>query len=151
MMRRIIVLGFAVVITTAVLLASSVQAQHSKKPQLARAVYWANADAEIYLLEKASGGLRLTIVSKKRFKVFYHTRINSIEPVDRELVSLTSSNGFTTYDFEHHFTKMTIWMALEFSFDGKVVPELTRTFLNDINEVVANDYFDFGTKPKLKS
>ncbi len=149
-MRRIIVPGLALIVTIAVLLASSVQAQHAKKPQLSRAVYWANADAEIYLLEKGSGGLRLTIVSKKRFKVVYHTRINSIEPVDRELVSLTSTNGFATYDFEHNFTKMTIWMALEFSTDGRVIPELTRTFLNDINEVVANGYFDFGTKPKPK-
>lgn len=123
-------------------------AQKQDAPPIAKAVYWANPEAEVYLLQKNSGGFRLTIVSQKQFQVTYHTRINSVEPVKKILMPSSSANGITTYDFEHHFSKMTIWMALEFSFNGQTVPELTRTFLNDINEVVANGYFDFLPKQK---
>jgi hypothetical protein len=123
-------------------------AQQPKKPQVSRAVYWANPEVQIYLLEKASGGLRLTVISKKQLQVTYHTRINSIEPVVKILTPLSSNDGITIYDFNHNFTKMTIWMGLEFSAEGQAVPELTRTFLNDIQEVVANGYFDFGPRRK---
>lgn len=123
-------------------------AQHQHMPPIAKAVYWAHGDAEIYLLEKGSGGLRLTVISQKPLTVTYRTRINSIEPVVKVLTPTSSANGITIYDFEHHFTKMTIWMALEFSIDEKPVPELTRTFYNDIHEVVANGHFDFGPKTK---
>jgi len=129
-------------------LISSSTAQQPKKPQIERAVHWSNADAEIYLLEKGAGGLRLMVVSRKQFQVTYHTRINSIEPVVKVLAPLSSNDGITIYDFNHNFTKMTIWMGLEFSADGMTVPELTRTFLNDIQEVVANGYFDFGPRTK---
>lgn len=141
LMLAVAAAGIAVLIGTSA-------AQQPKKPQVSRAVYWANPDAQIYLLEKASGGLRLTVISKKELQVIYHTRINSIEPVVQILAPLSSNDGVTIYDFNHNFTKMTIWMGLEFSAEGKAVPELTRTFLNDIQEVVANGYFDFGPRPK---
>lgn len=123
-------------------------AQKQNAPPIAEAVYWATPDAEVYLLQKNSGGFRLTVVSQKQFQVTYHTRINSIEPVKKVLAPTSSANGITTYDFAHSFTKMTIWMALEFSSNGETVPELTRTFLNDIHDVVANGYFDFLPKKK---
>lgn len=148
MSKRSLVIAIAVMAAGLVFLAVHGEAQKPKAPPIARAVYWANADAEIYLLEKGSGGLRLTVVSKKVFTVTYHTRINSIEPVSKVLGPLSSNANVTVYDFEHNFTKMTIWMALEFSLDGKPVPELTRTFLNDINEVTPNGYFDFGPRTK---
>lgn len=147
MLRKLFIMSGVAALLGASALATFAQKQNA--PPIARAVYWANADAEVYLLQKGSGGFRLTIVSQKQFKVTYHTRINSIEPVDKELMPASSVNGVTIYDFNHNFTKMTIWMALEFSFDGKTVPDLTRTFLNDIEEVVANGYFDF-MKPKPK-
>ena len=147
MIRATLILFVAVAGIAGLITTSS--GQQPRKPQIERAVHWANADAEIYLLEKNSGGFRLTVVSRKQFQVTYHTRINSLEPVDRVLAPLSSSEGITTYDFDHHFTKMTIWMALEFSSNGQTVPELTRTFLNDIHDVVANGYFDF--RPKKKS
>lgn len=146
MLRRVFM--FCGVITLIAAGALAAFAQKQDAPQIAKAVYWANPDAEVYLLQKHSGGFRLTVVSQKQFQVTYHTRINSIEPVKKALTPTSSANGITTYDFEHHFTKMTIWMALEFSFDGQALPELTRTFLNDINEVVANGYFDFLPKKK---
>lgn len=148
MLKRSLVITIAVVAAGLVFLAVPRQAQKPTAPPIARAVYWANADAEIYLLEKGSGGLRLTVVSKKTFTVTYRTRINSIEPVSKVLSPISSNADVTIYDFQHNFTKMTIWMALEFSSDGKPVPDLTRTFLNDINEVTPNGYFDFGPRKK---
>jgi hypothetical protein len=147
MLRRILIFGALIALIAGGTFATFAQKQDT--PPIAEAVYWSSQDAEVYLLQKKSGGFRLTVVSPKQFQVTYHTRINSIERVDKTLAPTSAANGITTYDFEHHFTKMTIWMALEFSSDGQTVPELTRTFLNDIHEVVANGYFDF--RPKKKS
>lgn len=146
MLRRILIFGGLIALIAGGAFAAFAQKQD--KPSIAEAVYWSSADAEVYLLQKNSGGFRLTVVSPKQFQVTYHTRINSIERVDEALTPTSSANGITTYDFEHHFTKMTIWMALEFSSNRQTVPELTRTFLNDIHEVVANGYFDFLPKKK---
>ena len=148
MLRRNLILGGLIALLIAVG-AFAASAQKQDTPPIAKAVYWSSPDAEVYLLQKNSGGFRLTVVSAKQFQLTYHTRINSIERVDKALAPTSSANGITTYDFEHHFTKMTIWMALEFSSNGQTVPELTRTFLNDIHDVVANGYFDF--QPKKKS
>ena len=146
MLRRTLIFGGLIALIAVAAFAAFAQKQD--KPPIARAVYWSNPDAEVYLLQKNSGGFRLTVVSAKQFQVTYHTRINSLERVDKVLTPTSSANGITTYDFEHHFTKMTIWMALEFSSGGQNAPELTRTFLNDIQEVVANGYFDFLPKKK---
>ena len=146
MLRRILIFGGLVALLTGGAFAAFAQKQDT--PPIAEAVYWSSPDAEVYLLQKKSGGFRLTVVSPKQFQVTYHTRINSIERVDKILAPASSANGITTYEFEHHFTKMTIWMALEFSSNGQTAPELTRTFLNDIHEVVANGYFDFLPKKK---
>jgi len=146
MLRKVFMLsGLIVLIGTG---AFAAFAQKQEAPPIAKAVYWANPEAEVYLLQKNSGGFRLTVVSRKQFLVTYHTRINSIEPVKKVLTPTSSANGITTYDFNHSFTKMTIWMALEFSYNGEPVPNLTRTFLNDIHDVVANGYFDFLPKKK---
>lgn len=141
---RFAALSFLAIIVAAV----AVQAQKPGAPPIDRAVHWSSLDADIYLVQKNSGGFLLTVASQKEFIVTYHTRINSLEPVDKVLTPIQSANGVKQYVFDHNFTKMTIWMGLEFSFDGKPVPELTRTFLNDIGEVVPNGYFPFGAKPK---
>lgn len=104
---------------------------------------------EVYLVEKDYGNFRLTVISKKDLKVIYHTSINSYEPVDKELNPVSSTDGsIRSYEFRHTFTKMTIWMALEFTLDGKSIPELTRTFSNDIHSVVPNGYFHYGPVKK---
>jgi hypothetical protein len=144
--KRFVIFGALIALVAAGTFAAFAQKQDP--PPIAEAVYWSSPDAEVYLLQKKSGGFRLTVVSAKQFQVTYHTRINSMERVDKALAPTSSANGITTYDFEHHFTKMTIWMAVEFSSNGQTVPELTRTFLNDIHEVVANGYFDFLPKKK---
>lgn len=149
MLKRVFIFGVAIASMAVLVGANRVQAQQAGTPPISRAVYWSNADAEVYLVQKATGGFRLMVTSQKEFTVTYHTRINSIERVDKELAPITSAHGTRQYEFSHSFTKMTIWMALEFSADGKSVPELTRTFLNDIEEVVPNGHFDFlrGKKP----
>ena len=128
--------------------ASRIQGQKEQAPPISKAVYWVNAElsAEVYLVEKDYGNFRLMVVSKHDLKVIYHTSINSIEPVDKELTPVISTEGIRSYEFRHTFTKMTIWMALEFTLDGKTIPGLTRAFSNDINEVRPNGYFHFGPK-----
>lgn len=148
MLKRVFIFGIAIASMVVLVGANRIQAQQAGTLPISRAVYWSNADAEVHLVQKVSGGFRLTVVSKKEFTVTYHTRINSIEPVDKELKPITSASGIRQYEFSHSFTKMTIWMALEFSADGKSVPELTRTFLNDIEDVVPNGHFDFGPGKK---
>ena len=125
-------------------------AQKPKAPPISKAVYWASSEpeVEVYLVEKDSGGFKLTVVSKKDLKVTYHTSINSYEPVDKELVPSNSGASVRTYEFQHHFSKMTIWMALEFTLDGKSVSGLTRTFFNEISTVVPNGHFNYGTGNK---
>lgn len=144
MVKAILLVAASLLVTCG----SSVYAQKPTAPQVDRAVHWSNVDADIYLVQKKSGGFLLTVASKKEFTVTYHTRINSLEPVDKILTPIQSTKEIKQYIFDHNFTKMTIWMGLEFSIDGQPVPELTRTFLNDIGEVVANGYFPFGPKPK---
>lgn len=124
-------------------------AQDDKKPFALKGIFWFDPDTgvEAYLFPYKNLNYRLTVISKKDVKVTYHTSINSIEPVDKEL-ALKSSTGDTVkyFEFEHYFSKMTIWMALEFTVDGKKTPALTRTFYNDIFEVVPNEDFFKGTK-----
>ena len=128
--------------------ASRIQGQKEQAPPISKAVYWVSPEpaVEVYLVEKTYGNFLLTVVSKRDLKVTYHTSINSIEPVDKELTPVISNEGIRSYEFRHTFTKMTIWMALEFSVDGKTIPGLTRAFSNDINEVRPNGYFHFGPK-----
>ena len=141
--------GVAVVILAASVGAGSVQAQKKQTPPISKAVYWMNSEpaVEVYLVEKDYGNFRLTVVSRIDLKVIYHTSVNSIQPVDKELMPVSATTeGVRSYEFRHTFTKMTIWMALEFTLDGKSIPGLTRAFSNDISEVMPNGYFHFGPK-----
>lgn len=127
------------------------QKQKEDAPPVSRGVYWASAEPEmeVYLFGNYGGGdLRLTVVSKQEPKVTYHTSINSVEPVVKELVPVATSPGVWRYDFHHTFSKMTIWMSLDFSVGGKQVPGLTRTFYDDIFTVAPNGHFNFGARPK---
>jgi hypothetical protein len=121
-------------------------AQQSNTPPVSKAVYWSSAEprAEIYLVGNEGGGdLRLTVISKRELKVIYHTRINSSEEVEKELTPAgPETEGVRSYEFHHVFSRMTIWMSLEFQLDGKTVPGLTRTFYNDIFSVVPNGHLD---------
>lgn len=149
MRQRLFMWVVAILILVASVGAGRVQAQKEQAPPISKAVYWMSSEpaVEAWLVEKSYGNFRLTVVSKKDLKVIYHTSINSIEPVDKELMPVSSTvDGVRTYEFRHTFTKMTIWMALEFTLDGKSIPELTRAFSNDINEVMPNGYFHFGPK-----
>jgi len=148
MRQRLLMWGIAIVILVVSTAAGRVQAQQEQAPPTSKAVYWMSPEpaVEVYLVEKDYGNFRLTVVSKKDLKVIYHTSINSIEPVDKELTPVISTEGIRSYEFRHTFTKMTIWMALEFTLDGKSIPVLTRAFSNDIHSVMPNGYFHFGPK-----
>ena len=123
---------------------TQVFAQEGAKPEVAKGVYWSDAETgtEVYLIPKVGHTFRLTVISTKEVEVTYRTRINSVEPVVKELTPVaTSVNGIRYYEFEHYFSKMTIWMGLEFMVDGKKAPALTRVFYDNIFEMApANMY-----------
>lgn len=125
-------------------------AQDAKTPFVIKGVFWFDKDSatDVYLLPAKNLNYRLTVISPKEVKVSYHTAINSFEAVDKELTAKETAGAVRYYEFEHYFSKMTIWMSLEFTVDGKKVPALTRTFYNSIFEVAENDYF---VKPKPKN
>lgn len=124
---------------------SVLSAQQTKNDLTYRAVFWADEKlaTEVYLVEKRSGesNFILRVISDKDLKVTYHTRINSFENVDKELAPVKMVAGVKYYEVSHHFSKMTIWMALEFKLDGKRVESLTRTFYDNLFDVVPNGQF----------
>ena len=151
MLQRLLMWGIATFILFASVEVCGTRAQQSKAPPVSKAVYWASQEpeAEVYLVEKGDGDFRMIVVSKKDLKAMYHTSINSSEPVDKELIPVKPAGvGVRNYEFKHHFSKMTIWMAIEFTLDGKSVSGLTRTFYNDISSVVPNGHFSYGTGKK---
>ena len=126
---------------------TQIAAQNSKTPFVVKGVFWFDKDSgtEAYLFPGKN--YRLTVISQKEVKVTYHTEINSIEPVAKELTPTETAGNVRYFDFEHHFTKMTIWMALEFTVDGKKIPALTRTFYDNIFESVEPEkYFNRSKK-----
>jgi len=129
-----------------------ISAQANKKIDVAKGVFWTDTETgtEVYLFP-GGNNYRLTVISQKDVKVVYHTRINSIESVDKELTALETSSGIVKhYDFEHHFTKMTIWMALEFTVGGKRISALTRTFYDNIFQTASTEEFmNLEKQPKL--
>lgn len=129
---------------------SQIFAQSDKKNLVAQGVFWMDKETgtEIYLFPGGSQGYRLTVISKQDVKVTYHTRINSIEVVDKILAAKETSGGVRFYEFEHHFSKMTIWMALQFEVGGKKIPALARTFYNSIFEPDTDNIFLEADKKK---
>lgn len=141
-MTKVLKLGryLAIGLSVLVLSAGIAIGQDSKKPVVEKGVFWADqaSGVQVFLTE----GGQLTVVSNKSVRVDYHTSINSSRPVDKQLTSTGSGGPSVTYfDARHNFSRTTIWMALEFTIDGKKVPELTRTFYNSIFETVANGSF----------
>lgn len=130
--------------------ASQALAQDSKTPDITKAVFWSDAGSgiQVYLVPK-NHHYRLVVVSKGDVKVTYHTSINSVEPVMKELAPVeTSGETVRYYEFQHSFSKMTIWMGLSFTLDGQKVPNLTRTFYNDIFTLVPENFFGGPRKGK---
>jgi hypothetical protein len=119
-------------------------AQEPGKPNVMKGAYWSDAEtgAEVYLIPKAGNTYRLTVISAKEVKVTYRTSINSVEPVVKELVPLAASGTNIRYfEVEHYFSKMTLWMGLEFTVGGKKVPALTRVFSDNIFEIAPGNMY----------
>ena len=135
---------FALIIFSLGLLFGTIQAQQPEKPSVARTAFWTDGNTEVFLIAKGNGinNYTLMVVSKgNRLKISYHTTINSSQDVLKELIPVKIIKGRKYYEFSHHFSRTTIWMALEFKLNEKRVETLTRTFYNDIFEVVPNDQF----------
>jgi hypothetical protein len=81
------------------------------------------------------------VISDKDIKVVYRTSINSSQSVVKEFTPTKTLNDKKYYNFTHVFSRTTIWMALDFTFEGKKIEPLTRTFYNSIFEIVPNNQF----------
>ena len=130
---------FAVTIGTGVVLA-----QDPKTPSIAKGVFWADpaSGVEVYLIPVGGSSFRLAVVTRHEVKVTYRTSINSVEAVVKELPIASDACKVVKYFiFDHHFSKMTIWVGLDFAINGKPVPALTRAFYNTIYEPVPPDMF----------
>jgi len=120
-------------------------AQDAKGGKVEKTVFWEDRTLGVEVFLSDSG--KLTVISKKNIRVYYHTSINFSTPVDKELIAISDSKSPLTYfQVKHNFSRTTIWMALEFTIDGLKANELTRTFYNDISETVPNG--QFGKSPK---
>jgi hypothetical protein len=124
-------------------LIGTIQAQKSEKSTVARTAFWTDGNSEVYLIEKGSGinNFGLMVISDQDFKIFYRTSINSSKDVSKELVPVKTVKDRKYYEFGHHFSRTTIWMAVEFKMNGKQIEKLTRTFYDGIFEVVPNIQF----------
>ncbi len=124
---------------------SAIQAQPTHKLPTYRSIFWTDESlrVEVYLVQKQdnNSNYSLLVVANRNLKIFYHSKINSSQPVLRELSPIKIIKGRKYYEFNHSFSKMTIWMALEFKLKGTRIESLTRTFYNDIFEIVPNDQF----------
>jgi hypothetical protein len=133
--------------------ANTIQAQKSGKTTgkqtdklpTYKSLYWSdeNLGVEIYLTEKITdkSNLSLLVISDKDIKVVYRTSINSSQSVVKEFTPTKTLNDKKYYNFTHVFSRTTIWMALDFTFEGKKIEPLTRTFYNSIFEIVPNNQF----------
>lgn len=140
---RLAIVGLFIVI----LGAGQIFTQEAKPSGVAKGVFWSDAAAgvEVYLVSKEGQTYRLTVISTKNVKVTYHTSINSTEPVTKELKPVAPTPSVKYYDFEHYFSKMTIWMSLEFTVDGKQIPALSRAFYDSIFQIAPSNMY-FGPK-----
>ena len=135
---------FTLLIFSFGLLIGTVQAQQAEKPSVARTAFWTDGNTEVYLIEKGSGinnfGL-MVISNQKSLKVFYRTSINSSKDILKELIPVKTVSDRKYYEFGHHFSRTTIWMAIEFKLNNKLIDALTKTFYDGIFEVVPNEKF----------
>lgn len=134
---------FALIVFSLGLLIGTNQAQ-TEKSSVAKTAFWTDGNTEVYLIEKGSGinNFELMVISnRKNLKIFYRTSINSSKDVLKELVPIKTIKDRKYYEFGHHFSRTTIWMALEFKLKDKRTEPLTRTFYDGIFEVVPNNQF----------
>ncbi len=129
-------------IALAIAMTAPVMAQAASKPVTEKSLFWFSAEpaVEIVLIDRAEG-FNLIVISDRDVKVTYRTSINSMESVIKTLEPLQSKAPQKYFLVRHSFSKRTIWMALDFTVDGKPVPALTRTFYDGLLEIVPNEQF----------
>jgi hypothetical protein len=137
--------SFVALVFVLVASAGQVFAQDPKQP-ITKAVFWTDGTTDVYLVPKTAQAYRLMVVSNKDVKVTYRTSINSVEPVRKELPSVSVSGPVRYFEFDHYFSKMTIWMGLEFTVDGKAATGLSRTFYDSIFEIAPGNMYTGPSK-----
>ena len=129
-------------IAFAVVMSVSAFGQQATKQISEKSLFWFSEDpaVEVVLIDRGAP-FNLIVISKQDVKVTYRTEINSTEPVVEDLVPVRSYGARKYFLVRHSFSKRTIWMALDFSANGKPLPPLTRTFYNGLLELVPNEQF----------
>ena len=111
-------------------------------PPIDTAIHWAGGATNVFLLQEPSNQYRLFVTGGGDLKVFYRTMVNSSTGVRKELLPKEPiQGGLREYEFTHKFSRMTIWMALEFMKGGARDVELTRVFSNGIGNVVSGEEY----------
>jgi hypothetical protein len=64
-----------------------------------------------------------------------------MEAVTKELKPVVATGAVSYYEFQHYFSKMTIWMSLEFTVNGKKTPALTRAFYDNIFQLAPGNMY----------
>ena len=114
-------------------------------PPTRRAAYWASDDrlTQVILVQYPSE-FRLIVIGEPDLTVAYCTSINSGPVLSEELQPIQpTAKGIREFKFKAHhiFSRMSIWMAIEFRRNGKLIDGLTRTFYGSIDTVVENQKF----------
>jgi hypothetical protein len=112
-------------------------------PPIDTAIHWSSAGGatHVFLLPGTANQYRL-FVTGGDLKVFYRTMVNSTTGVRKELLPKEPiQGGLREYEFTHKFSRMTIWMALEFMKGDARDGELTRVFYGGVGNVVLGDEY----------
>ena len=103
-----------------------------------KARYWSGESGtpQIVIIDRGADTYRVLFIGGEPLDVNYRTEMNSTIPVVRILDQVDAGvPGVQAWDFRHSFSRTTVWMALEFSRNGRVLNELGRTFYDNLDGV----------------
>lgn len=118
--------------------------------QTFKGIFWMDkaTDIKVYLIDdeipasrNINPAFNLIVDSDKDLKVIYRTEINSMMDVVKELTPVKIEKRTKYYLVQHNFSRTTIWMSLEFEFQGKTIDSLTRIFYDGFYEIVPKNQF----------
>lgn len=140
-MKKAIALLLATCVSS--LAATIATAADNETPTVQKAVAWSDKaeTVRVFFVNRDNNRYSLFVVGNKDYSVVYRTSRNSSEAIRRELTPKQTIGNVQEYELDHHFSRTTIWMAVEFVKKGQRSDELTRTFYGSIEKVVPNGQF----------
>ena len=110
-------------------------------------VKWVNKDNSTQIFLEGTPPYHtetLTVISKDDLKILYHTQRFWHEKIEiKELVPVESSldKHSRKYIVTHHFSRSSMWIAIEVQRNGKRVNELSRYFHGNIYQTRPNNEY----------